>query len=111
MERETATAGNDRARRGRVVGLCAVPALVGAITVLWLTRDVDRWRIAPLLILAAFTILSILTDVPTGAGKFRLSGVLIGPMLAMVLLGPAPAALLGAMTMLVSWARTRTAWY
>jgi diguanylate cyclase (GGDEF)-like protein len=111
MERETATAGNDRARRGRVVGLCAVPALFGAGTVIWLTRDLDRWHVASLLVLAVFTILSVLTDLPTSGSKVKLSGVSIGLMLAIVTLGPGAAALLGAMAMIVSWLRARAAWY
>jgi diguanylate cyclase (GGDEF)-like protein len=111
MERETATAGNDRARRGRVVALCAVPAFIGAATILWLTRDLDRWSLAPLLVLTAFTILSVLTDLPTSGSKVRISGLLIGLMLAIVILGPGAAAILGAMTMVVSWVRTRAAWY
>ena len=111
MERETATVGNDRARRGRVVGLFAGLAILSAAIVVWLTRDLDRWSVAPLLVLAAFTTLSVLTDIPTGASKVRLSGVLIGMVLAIVLLGPGPAAIAGAITMLFAWLRTRPRWY
>jgi diguanylate cyclase (GGDEF)-like protein len=78
---------------------------------MWLTRDLDRWSLATLLVLAAFTIVSVLTDVATSGSKVRLSGLLIGLILAIVMLGPAPAAILGAMTMVVSWLRTRTNWY
>jgi len=77
----------------------------------WLTRDLDRWTLAPLLVLGVFTTVSVLTDVATGASKVRLSGLLIGLMLTIVLLGPGPAALLGAATMVVSWLRTRVVWY
>ena len=111
MDRESATAGNNRARRGRVVGPCAAIIIIVAVAVLWLTRDLDRWSTLPLLVLAAFTILSVLTDFATGGSKVRISGLLIGLMLAIVLLGPGPAALLGGMTMFVSWLRTRAAWY
>ncbi len=111
MERETAMAGNDRARRGRVVGLLAGLGILGAVVVIWLTRGFDRWSVAPLLVLAAFTTLSVLTDIPTGASKVRLSGVLIGMVLAIVLLGPGPAAIAGAVTMLLAWLRTRPRWY
>ena len=111
MERETATAGNDRARRGRVVAFCALPALLGAATVIWLTRSLDHWHLGAFLALAAFTTLSVLTDVPASGSKIRLSGLLIGLMLAIVILGPGAAAILGAMTMIVSWLRMRSAWY
>ena len=111
MDRETATVGNSRARRGRVVGPCAGLAIIAGAAILWLTLDVDRWNVWPLLVLAAFTTLSVLTDFPTGGSKVRVSGLLIGLMLAIVLLGPAPAALLGGMTMLVSRLKTRAAWY
>jgi diguanylate cyclase (GGDEF)-like protein len=111
MERETATAGNDRARRGRVVGPFAALAILGAASVVWLTRDLDRWSVGPALVLAAFTTLSVLTDIPTGASKVRLSGVLIGMVLTIVLLGPGPAAIVGAITMLFAWLRTRPGWY
>jgi diguanylate cyclase (GGDEF)-like protein len=112
MDRETATAGNDRARqRGRDVALCSALALIGAAAVVWLTRDLDHWNVAQFLVLALFTTVSVLTDVATGASKVRLSGLLIGLILAIVLLGPGPAAVLGAMTMLVSWLRTRVVWY
>ena len=112
MDRKIATAGNERTRqRGRDVALCSAAALVSAASVVWLTRGLDRWSVAPLLVLGAFTIMSVLTDVATGASKVRLSGLLIGLMLAIVLLGPGPAALLGATTMVVSWLRTRVVWY
>jgi diguanylate cyclase (GGDEF)-like protein len=111
MERETATAGNDRARRGRVVAVVAGLGILAAALVVWLTRDLDRWSVAPLAVLAAFTTLSVLTDIPTGASKVRLSGVLIGMVLAIVLLGPGPAAIAGAITMLLAWLRTRPRCY
>jgi diguanylate cyclase (GGDEF)-like protein len=75
-----------------------------------LTRDLDRWRIGPLLVLTAFTTVSVLSDISDGSSKVRVSGVPIGLTIAVVLLGPGPAALLGAATMTVSWTRTRAAW-
>ena len=62
-----------------------------------------------MLVLGVFTSVSTLTDVNGGASKVRLSGVPIGLIIAIVLLGPGPAAVLGATTMLVSWWRTRCA--
>jgi diguanylate cyclase (GGDEF)-like protein len=110
MDRSTATAGNKRPRQpSRGVLAFHALALVGAATVLWLTGGLDRWTVGPLLILGAFTSVSTLTDVNGGASKVRLSGVPIGLIIAIVLLGPGPAAVLGAITMLVSWWRTRCA--
>ena len=84
-----------------------VVAFVSAAAVIWLTLGLDRWRIAPLVVLGGFTIASILTDIQSGTSKVRISGVVIGLMVAVALLGPGPAALLGAATMGVSWTRTR----
>jgi len=110
MDRETATAGNTRAPRlGRGAALYHIAALAGAAAVLWLTTSLDHWDVGPLVVLVAFTILSVLTDVASGASKVRLSGGLIGLIVAAVLLGPGPAVLLGAGTMAVSWLRTRVA--
>jgi diguanylate cyclase (GGDEF)-like protein len=109
MDRESATAGNTLARQGGRGALALhTLALAGAGAVLWFTSSLDHWSLAPLALLSAFTILSVLTDVASGASKVRISGVLIGLMVAMVLLGPAPAALLSGSTMAISWIRTRT---
>src|SRR5947209_5632798 len=108
MDRTSATAGNKYPRQpGRGVVLFEGLAFVAAGLVVWLTRDLDRWSLGPFLVLAVFTCVSTLTDVNAGASKVRLSGVPIGLITAIVLLGPAPAAALGVATMLVSWQRTR----
>ena len=62
-----------------------------------------------MLVLVVFTSVSTLTDVNGGASKVRLSGVPIGLIITIVLLGPGPAAILGVVTMFVSWWRTRAA--
>src|ERR1700733_2307166 len=112
MDRESATAGNQRARRpGRAVATFHTLALVGAGGVVWASSSLDRWQLAPLLILGAFTIISVLTDVATGASKVRVSGVMVGLITAIVLLGPGPAAALGAITIATSRLRTRAAWH
>src|SRR5690349_4773281 len=80
------------------------------MALIWLTAGFDRWRVGPLLVLTAFTIVSVLRDIPDTGSKVRVSGVPIGLTMTVVLLGPGPAALLGAATMLVSWTRTRVAW-
>jgi diguanylate cyclase (GGDEF)-like protein len=65
--------------------------------------------VAPLSVLGAFTVLSAITEVWSGAGRVRLSGGMIGLMVAAMLLGPGPAVLLGEATVLLSWLRTRAA--
>ncbi|MBV9606219.1 MAG: GGDEF domain-containing protein, partial [Solirubrobacterales bacterium] len=88
------------------VHACVVTA--GA-ALIWLTSGLDRWRLGPVLVLTAFTLVSVLRDISDGTSKIRVSGVPIGLTMAVVLLGPGPAALLGAATMLVSWTRSRVA--
>ena len=109
MDRTTATAGNGYPRQpGRGVFVSHAVAFAGGAVLVWLTLGLDRWSLGPLLVLGLFTSVSTLTDVNGGASKVRLSGVPIGLIIAIVLLGPGPAAVLGAATMLVSWWRTRT---
>jgi diguanylate cyclase (GGDEF)-like protein len=110
MDRETATAGNKQARQpGRGVVLFHVVALAGAGATLWFTRDLNHWRLGPLVVLSLFTILSVLTDFTTGTSRIRVSGGMIGLIVAIVMLGPALAVLLGTGTMALSWLRTRVA--
>jgi len=111
MDRETATAGNTRTRLpGRGLVLVHAVALLAGAGLIWLTSDLDRWRIGPLAVLVAFAAFSALTDIKTAASKVNVSGVIIGLMMAIVLLGPGPAAALGVVTMVVSWSRTRASW-
>ncbi len=86
-----------------------VLALLGAAAVIWLTRGLDRWNVIQLLLLAAFTITSALTNVAAGPSKIRLAGLHVGLMVAIVLLGPGPASVLGAITVASAWLRTRPA--
>jgi len=110
MDRESATAGSKHARQpGRGVVLFYTLALAAAAVTVWLTIGIDRWSVSQLLVLTAFLSVSTLTDVNAGVNKLRLSGVLIGLMITIVLLGPGPAAVLGTVTMLVSWCRSRVA--
>jgi hypothetical protein len=110
MDRETAKAGNRGARHpGRGVVLLHTFALVGAGATLLFTAGLDRWSPGPLLVLSAFTILSVVTDVSSGASKVRVSEGMIGLMVAAIFLGPGPAVLLGEVTIVLSWFRSRVA--
>jgi diguanylate cyclase (GGDEF)-like protein len=112
MDREAARAGNKNARRsGRGFVVLHALALVVAGEILWLTRGLNHWTLGPLLALGGFTILSVVTDVTTGPSRVRVSGILIGLMMALVLLGPGPAVVLGAATAMLSWYRTRVAFH
>ncbi len=110
MERTTATVGNHVTRQpSRGVALFHGSALIGAAGLAALTASGSRWSPAPLLVITGFTLISALTPVHTGSTKLQVSGVLLGLMLAMVLLGGAPAAAMGTVTMAVGWLRRREA--
>jgi Diguanylate cyclase, GGDEF domain len=110
MDRKTAPTGKERPRQpDRGVALVHALALAAGIAVIALTSSLDQWRIGPFVALVAFTVVSALTDIASNARKVNVSGVPIGLIMAIVLLGPGPAALLGVVTMIVSWTRTRAA--
>src|SRR5947209_6996104 len=110
MESAVATAGDHGARRpARGVALVhalALTALAGAIA---LTVSWDRWNPPALAVIATFTIVSGLTYVETGSGRLKVSGTLLGLMLASTLLGPGPAAVIGALMTCFVWLRSREA--
>jgi putative nucleotidyltransferase with HDIG domain len=82
-------------------------ALVAGVAIVvaspdWHTLD------APLLVaLAACAIASDLQAMRTGAVKVRISGSFLALIMAMVFLGPAPAAVLGMVTVAVGWFASR----
>jgi diguanylate cyclase (GGDEF)-like protein len=81
---------------GRGVLIVHVLALGLAAAIIVLTASSAHWLLWPLLVIGCFTILSGLTYVETGSLKINVQGTPLGLMLAAVLLGPAPAAILGA---------------
>ena len=112
MDRKTATAGTESARQpGLGVASAHAVALIAGVAVILFTSRLDRWPIGPLVVLLAFTTVSAVTDIATGVSKLHVSGVPIGLTTALVLLGPGPAALLGVVTMLALWLRTRCTWH
>src|SRR4051794_31436794 len=82
-------------------------ALVAGVAIVvgscdWQTLD------GPLLVaLAACAIASDLQAMRTGAVKVRISGSFLALIMAMVFLGPAPAAVLGMVTVAVGWFGSR----
>src|SRR5262249_34467842 len=75
------------------------------------TTHSDRWDIAALLLIVAFTIISDLTSVDTGSTMIKVSGSFLGIMLAAVVLGGGPAAVAGVSPIAVGWVRFREKGY
>jgi putative nucleotidyltransferase with HDIG domain len=90
----------------RVLGLELV-ALVAAVAVaIWANRD-SNWDLALFAVLLASSVVGDLTalDAPSRAGKISSSFLAI--FVAIVLLGPTPAATIGVTTIVVGWLRWR----
>ena len=94
---------------GRAVALLHLLLLFGAGLTIALTWGWDHWSVWQLLVIAAFTFVGGLTYVETTSTKLKVSGAFLGLMLAAVLLGGAPAALIGAASIVVTWFRRREA--
>ena len=78
-------------------------ALSAALAVVGLTAHSMRWSLLPLSVITVFTVVSDITAVDSGS-KLKVSGTSLGLMLAIVLLGGGPAAMIALLTLLVSWA-------
>ncbi|MGB9185316.1 MAG: EAL domain-containing protein [Solirubrobacteraceae bacterium] len=105
--REQAGTGQLPARPGRLawILLTAGPAVAAGVAVL--TGSSDHWRLVPFVIIAIFTVSSDLMGVDVA--KVTVSGSFLGIVLAAVLLGSGPAAVIGALTIVVGWVRLREA--
>ncbi|MGB7587108.1 MAG: HD-GYP domain-containing protein [Solirubrobacterales bacterium] len=88
----------------QVVGLCGV----AAVSIVGLGVSSARWDLPLFGILLGFTVFSDLTAIETKS-KLKTSGSFLALVLAMVLLGGPPAALLGVLTILAGWPRWRDA--
>ncbi len=108
MDGGTATHSLDR-RPGWAVALVHAGAVaIGALAVVS-TWSWNHWSLWPLAAIAAFAVGSDLMSVPSDSSKMKVSGVALGTVLAAVRFGPAPAALIGMLTMAVGWFRWREA--
>ncbi len=94
MPRATATT----RQPGRGVVFVHAGALAVAAVVIVLTARSARWDIWALLVIALFTVLSGLMYSEMGSLKLNVQGTPLGLMLAAVLLGAGPAAVLGVVT-------------
>jgi diguanylate cyclase (GGDEF)-like protein len=83
--------------------LTAALALTASATT-WTTS----WSWLSFAVIGVFTILGDLTEIET-APKLRVSGSFLGLVVAAAVLGPGPGAALGAISIVVSWARHREA--
>ena len=94
-------------RRKSEAGVAAIQyaALVAGVTATVLTASSGHWDLPTLAVIICLTVCSELTSVHTGVSY--VSGSLLGMMLAAVLLGGAPAAVVGALTIVVGWLRLR----
>jgi diguanylate cyclase (GGDEF)-like protein len=80
------------------------PLLAGVVA--WRTLGLDHWSVVALVLLATFAIVGELTTVGTGT-KIQISSSFLALILASVILGPAPAAVVATITITVSWIRFR----
>ncbi len=85
-------------------------ALLAAAVVIALTADPGRWQLKQFIelsVIAVMTVVSAVTYFETGSSKLIVSGSFLGIMLAAVLLGGAPAALVGVLSVGVGWLGSR----
>ncbi len=92
---------------GRGVACFHTLALAAAVVVVALTNGENRWNLPELAIITGLTVGSDLTHVQTGSSKLRVSGSFLGIMLAAVLLGGGPAALVGVISIALGWLHSR----
>ncbi|MHB1571414.1 MAG: putative bifunctional diguanylate cyclase/phosphodiesterase [Solirubrobacteraceae bacterium] len=81
-------------------------ALLAAVVVVAATADQDSWRVAPLVLIAVFAVVSDLAAVRASFG-ISVSGSFLGVIVATVTLGGGPAALIGALVICVGWLHSR----
>ena len=93
---------------GRALFLAQALAPLLAAGVAWLTMGADRWWVPALALIAAFAIVGEMTVVES-SGRLEISASFLAIVLASVVLGPGPAALIGAVAISVSWLRFRWA--
>ncbi len=82
------------------------PVLAGGLV--WLTAGEDHWSLAPVALIAALAVAGELMVMET-SGRLDLSSSFLALVLASVVLGPGPAALIGALAITVAWFRFRWA--
>jgi diguanylate cyclase (GGDEF)-like protein len=94
---------------GRGVAFVHCLALLAAAGVVALSASSARWSLWPFAVIAVFTVASGLTYVQTDSFKLKVSGSFLGLMLAAIVLGGGPAAIIGALSIATTWLRSREA--
>jgi putative nucleotidyltransferase with HDIG domain len=97
-------------RPSRFVVALELAGLAGAIALAAITGPGANWDLPLLAVLLTLSIVSDLAAVDTH-GQVKISGSFLSLVLAMVFLGGAPAAIIGAATIAVGWLRWRDAWH
>jgi diguanylate cyclase (GGDEF)-like protein len=94
-------------RAGPTLTAVQLGGFAGAVALLVATAGQGSWRPGMLVAIAALAVASDLTATPAGFGKAQVSGTLLGVMLAAVLLGGGPGAVIGVVAVLAGWLRWR----
>ena len=97
-----------RERPARAVSIAQYLALLCAAGLGAFTASDAKWNVGTLAVIAAMTVISELTSVAVSS-RMNISGSFLGIVLASVLLGGAPAALIGVLTICAGWLRWRAA--
>jgi len=100
---------NSNSRPSRLVVAGMVAGLIATAAAAILVAPEGNWDPLLLLSLLALCVFSDLTAVDTQS-RVLISGSFLSLVVAMVLLGGAPAAILGVVTMLAGWLRWREGW-
>jgi diguanylate cyclase (GGDEF)-like protein len=99
-------------RRPTRVLVCAqILGFAGVLTVIGLTASSDDWNLALMAGVLAFAVISDLSHVDIGSSRIKVSGSFLGIVLAAVLMGGGPAAVLGVLTIAIGWFGSREPWH
>jgi diguanylate cyclase (GGDEF)-like protein len=96
-----------RQRPARALSIAQLVAFVAAVGIVIATAGTYRWTLSTLSVITVMAIVSDLTSVDTESAKVKVSGSFLGIMLAAVLLGGGPGALVGVLVISVGWFRWR----
>src|SRR5947209_17623356 len=91
-----------RERPSRAVEIGHYGALLGAAGLIGVTAGSAHWTLSKFAVIAVMTVVSDLTRVEVSS-KVDLSGSFLGIVVATVLLGGGPAAVIGMLTIAATW--------